>query len=208
MTAAAPRVSPTAAQESTYVHNAFGLQPPNMGMPGISFLNGLQYAQPGITQQMPQAHQMPFLNGSQGITQQMPQVHLATNGVPTVQQAQQIGQPTVGTQHMFVLAFVEARPNSSHGFMLMHVGRMYIKSYPQPITLDTTLGPRVSSLKISKTMALPDQEIELVEAGVPVIQLYAGESDFDTLTIIAEVAESTIYLSITYIIHSFHCYSF
>ena len=37
-------------------------------------------------------------------------------------------------------------------------------------------------------MALPDQDIELVQAGVPVIRLYDGESDFDTLTIIAEVA--------------------
>lgn len=35
-------------------------------------------------------------------------------------------------------------------------------------------------------MALPDQEIEHVEVGVPVIRLYAVESDFDTLNIIAE----------------------
>ena len=56
-------------------------------------------------------------------------------------------------------------------------------------------------------MALTDQEIELVEAGVMVIRLYAGESDFDTRTIIAEVSESTIYPSITYIIQYFNCYS-
>ncbi|PWA73619.1 bifunctional aspartate aminotransferase and glutamate/aspartate-prephenate aminotransferase [Artemisia annua] len=41
-------------------------------------------------------------------------------------------------------------------------------------------------------MALPDQEIELVEAGVSVIRLYAGESDFDTLTIIAEAGINAI----------------
>lgn len=52
---------------------------------------------------------------------------------------------------------------------------------------DTTLSPRVNSLKPSKTVAITDQATALVQAGVPVIRLAAGEPDFDTPAAIAEV---------------------
>ena len=53
--------------------------------------------------------------------------------------------------------------------------------------LDTSLSPRVDSLKPSKTMVIVDCATALVQAGVPVIRLAAGESDFDTPNEIAEV---------------------
>lgn len=53
--------------------------------------------------------------------------------------------------------------------------------------VDLSVSPRVSSLKPSKTMAITDQATALVQAGVPVIRLAAGEPDFDTPTAIAEV---------------------
>lgn len=72
--------------------------------------------------------------------------------------------------------------------------------------LDTSLSPRVNSVKPSKTVAITDQATALVEAGVPVIRLAAGEPDFDTPAVIAEVAHSMIYLSIINPIYSLHCY--
>lgn len=54
--------------------------------------------------------------------------------------------------------------------------------------LDTSLGPRVNSVNPSKTVALIDETAALLEAGVPVIRLATGESDFDTPAVIAEVA--------------------
>lgn len=53
--------------------------------------------------------------------------------------------------------------------------------------VDLSVSPRVSSLKPSKTMAITDQATALVQAGVPVIRLAAGEPDFDTPAAIAEV---------------------
>ncbi|KAG2619088.1 hypothetical protein PVAP13_3NG140790 [Panicum virgatum] len=53
--------------------------------------------------------------------------------------------------------------------------------------VDTTISPRVSALRPSKTMAITDQATALRQAGVPVIGLAAGEPDFDTPTVIAEV---------------------
>ena len=53
--------------------------------------------------------------------------------------------------------------------------------------VDISLSPKVNSIKPSKTVAKIDQAIALVEAGVPVIRLAAGESDFDTPAPIAEV---------------------
>lgn len=55
------------------------------------------------------------------------------------------------------------------------------------VGLDISLSPRVNSLKPSKTVAISDQATALVQAGVPVIRLAAGEPDFDTPAIIAEV---------------------
>lgn len=53
--------------------------------------------------------------------------------------------------------------------------------------LDISLSPRVNSIKPSKTVAITDQATALVQAGVPVIRLAAGEPDFDTPAVIAEV---------------------
>ena len=53
--------------------------------------------------------------------------------------------------------------------------------------VDISLSPRVNSVKPSKTVAITDQATSLVQAGVPVIRLAAGEPDFDTPAVIAEV---------------------
>ncbi|KAE9601274.1 putative transaminase [Lupinus albus] len=58
--------------------------------------------------------------------------------------------------------------------------------------IDTSLSPRVNSLKPSKTVAISDQATALVQAGVPVIRLAAGEPDFDTPTIISEAGINAI----------------
>lgn len=55
------------------------------------------------------------------------------------------------------------------------------------VKLDISVSPRVNSLKPSKTMAITDQATALVQAGVPVIRLAAGEPDFDTPEAIAKV---------------------
>ncbi|XP_019462309.1 PREDICTED: bifunctional aspartate aminotransferase and glutamate/aspartate-prephenate aminotransferase-like [Lupinus angustifolius] len=58
--------------------------------------------------------------------------------------------------------------------------------------IDISLSPRVNSLKPSKTVAISDQATALVQAGVPVIRLAAGEPDFDTPTVIAEAGINAI----------------
>ncbi|KAF9600754.1 hypothetical protein IFM89_012198 [Coptis chinensis] len=63
---------------------------------------------------------------------------------------------------------------------------------PDVITVDTTLSPRVNSVKPSKTVAITDQATALVQAGVPVIRLAAGEPDFDTPSVIAEAGINAI----------------
>ncbi len=55
------------------------------------------------------------------------------------------------------------------------------------VHVDTTISPRVAALKPSKTMAIADKATALVQAGVPVIRLAAGEPDFDTPGPIVEV---------------------
>ncbi|KAA3473611.1 bifunctional aspartate aminotransferase and glutamate/aspartate-prephenate aminotransferase-like [Gossypium australe] len=55
------------------------------------------------------------------------------------------------------------------------------------VKLDISLSPRVNSVKPSKTVAITDHATALAQAGVPVIRLAAGEPDFDTPAIIAEV---------------------
>lgn len=55
------------------------------------------------------------------------------------------------------------------------------------VSVDISLSPRVNSVKPSKTVAITDQATALVQAGVPVIRLAAGEPDFDTPAPIAEV---------------------
>jgi len=56
--------------------------------------------------------------------------------------------------------------------------------------VDSTISPRVAALKPSKTMAIADAATALVESGVPVIRLAAGEPDFDTPKSIVEVRDS------------------
>ncbi|VVA33102.1 PREDICTED: pyridoxal phosphate-dependent aminotransferase [Prunus dulcis] len=58
--------------------------------------------------------------------------------------------------------------------------------------VDISLSPRVNSVKPSKTVAITDQATALVQAGVPVIRLAAGEPDFDTPSVIAEAGINAI----------------
>ncbi|KAL5992301.1 hypothetical protein ACLOJK_013217 [Asimina triloba] len=58
--------------------------------------------------------------------------------------------------------------------------------------LDVSVSPKVNSVKPSKTVAITDQATALVQAGVPVIQLAAGEPDFDTPALIAEAGINAI----------------
>ncbi|KAK9110633.1 hypothetical protein Sjap_018693 [Stephania japonica] len=58
--------------------------------------------------------------------------------------------------------------------------------------IDTSLSPRVNSVKPSKTVAITDQATALVQAGVPVIRLAAGEPDFDTPPVIAQAGINAI----------------
>lgn len=58
--------------------------------------------------------------------------------------------------------------------------------------VDISLSPRVNSVKPSKTVAITDQATALVQAGVPVIRLAAGEPDFDTPPVIAEAGINAI----------------
>jgi aspartate/glutamate/aspartate-prephenate aminotransferase len=58
--------------------------------------------------------------------------------------------------------------------------------------LDMTISPRVAALKPSKTMAIADAATALVESGVPVIRLAAGEPDFDTPKSVVEAGVKAI----------------
>lgn len=68
------------------------------------------------------------------------------------------------------------------------------------IEVDISLSPRVNSVKPSKTVAITDQATALAQAGVPVIRLAAGEPDFDTPAVIAEVTLKiqSVNLSLSY----------
>ena len=61
------------------------------------------------------------------------------------------------------------------------------KSDIDEVGVDISLSPRVNAVKPSRTVAISDQANALVQAGVPVIRLAAGEPDFDTPPPIAEV---------------------
>ncbi|KAL3527784.1 hypothetical protein ACH5RR_012440 [Cinchona calisaya] len=62
----------------------------------------------------------------------------------------------------------------------------------ESMEVDISLCPRVNSVKPSKTVAITDQATALVQAGVPVIRLAAGEPDFDTPSVIAEAGINAI----------------
>lgn len=53
--------------------------------------------------------------------------------------------------------------------------------------VDQTLNPRVASLKVSKTAQLTEAAREMKAQGIPVIELAAGEPDFDTPAPIVQV---------------------
>jgi aspartate/glutamate/aspartate-prephenate aminotransferase len=61
------------------------------------------------------------------------------------------------------------------------------ESRSEEMQVDISLSPRVTAVKPSKTVAITDQATALAQAGVPVIRLAAGEPDFDTPAVIAEV---------------------
>ncbi|XP_057433793.1 bifunctional aspartate aminotransferase and glutamate/aspartate-prephenate aminotransferase-like [Lotus japonicus] len=58
--------------------------------------------------------------------------------------------------------------------------------------VDVSLSPRVNAVKPSKTVAISDHATALLQAGVPVIRLAAGEPDFDTPPVIAEAGMNAI----------------
>ncbi|KAB1209560.1 Bifunctional aspartate aminotransferase and glutamate/aspartate-prephenate aminotransferase [Morella rubra] len=66
------------------------------------------------------------------------------------------------------------------------------RSALDPMEVDVSLSPRVNSVKPSKTVAITDQATALVQAGIPVIRLAAGEPDFDTPAPIAEAGINAI----------------
>ncbi|KAJ8543714.1 hypothetical protein K7X08_025332 [Anisodus acutangulus] len=71
-------------------------------------------------------------------------------------------------------------------------GSVVIAQSMDRVEVDSSLSPRVNSVKPSKTVAITDQATALVQAGVPVIRLAAGEPDFDTPAPIAEAGKNAI----------------
>ncbi|KAG9451607.1 hypothetical protein H6P81_011572 [Aristolochia fimbriata] len=61
-----------------------------------------------------------------------------------------------------------------------------------PIKLDISVSQRVNSLKPSKTVAITDHATALIQEGVPVIGLAAGEPDFDTPALISQAGINAI----------------
>ncbi|OAY35881.1 bifunctional aspartate aminotransferase and glutamate/aspartate-prephenate aminotransferase [Manihot esculenta] len=66
------------------------------------------------------------------------------------------------------------------------------ESGTQEMELDISLSPRVNAVKPSKTVSIMDHATALLEAGVPVIRLAAGEPDFDTPAPIAEAGINAV----------------
>ncbi|KAK4366779.1 hypothetical protein RND71_014659 [Anisodus tanguticus] len=71
-------------------------------------------------------------------------------------------------------------------------GSVVIAQSMDRVEVDISLSPRVNSIKPSKTVAITDQATALVQAGVPVIRLAAGEPDFDTPAPIAKAGKNAI----------------
>nr|E9L7A5.1 RecName: Full=Bifunctional aspartate aminotransferase and glutamate/aspartate-prephenate aminotransferase; Short=PhPPA-AT; Flags: Precursor [Petunia x hybrida]ADM67557.1 prephenate aminotransferase [Petunia x hybrida] len=71
-------------------------------------------------------------------------------------------------------------------------GAVVIMQSMDKVEVDISLSPRVNSVKPSKTVAITDQATALVQAGVPVIRLAAGEPDFDTPAPIVEAGINAI----------------
>ncbi|WCJ34741.1 aspartate aminotransferase [Euphorbia peplus] len=62
----------------------------------------------------------------------------------------------------------------------------------EEMEVDISLSPRVNAVKPSKTVAIMDHATALLESGIPVIRLAAGEPDFDTPIPIAEAGINAI----------------
>lgn len=77
-----------------------------------------------------------------------------------------------------------------------------MKAESTRMEVDISLSPRVNSVRPSKTVAITDQATALVQAGVPVIRLAAGEPDFDTPAVIAEVQTFSSVITRCYFVHS------
>ncbi|KAH7520642.1 hypothetical protein FEM48_Zijuj08G0166600 [Ziziphus jujuba var. spinosa] len=82
-------------------------------------------------------------------------------------------------------------PNKSCKSTRMAAVVKAVSGFDQP-EVDLSLSPRVNSVKPSKTVAITDQATALVQAGIPVIRLAAGEPDFDTPVAIAEAGINAI----------------
>ncbi|WVZ26619.1 hypothetical protein V8G54_005163 [Vigna mungo] len=67
-----------------------------------------------------------------------------------------------------------------------------VKASQADFPVDPSISPRVNAVKPSKTVAISDLATSLVQAGVPVIRLAAGEPDFDTPAPIAEAGINAI----------------
>ncbi|GAV89201.1 Aminotran_1_2 domain-containing protein [Cephalotus follicularis] len=80
---------------------------------------------------------------------------------------------------------------SLEGVRLSTVVKAVSGGYDQ-MEVDSSLSPRVNAVKPSKTVAITDQATALVQAGIPVIRLAAGEPDFDTPAVIAEAGINAI----------------
>jgi len=72
-----------------------------------------------------------------------------------------------------------------------------VKASQADFPVDPSISPRVNAVKPSKTVVISDLATSLVQAGIPVIRLAAGEPDFDTPAPIAEVSSLHSPLSIT-----------
>lgn len=70
----------------------------------------------------------------------------------------------------------------------------YPERFPEngSLKIDPTLNPRVAALKPSKTMVIADHATALVQAGVPIVRLAAGEPDFNTPDAIVEAGVKAI----------------
>ncbi|KAK6924114.1 Aminotransferase, class I/classII [Dillenia turbinata] len=81
-------------------------------------------------------------------------------------------------------------PKQAHSSRISAVVR--VENNLSPMEIDTSLSPRVNSVKPSKTVAITDHATALIQSGVPVIKLTVGEPDFDTPAPIAEAGINAI----------------
>ncbi|GMH31605.1 hypothetical protein Nepgr_033449 [Nepenthes gracilis] len=123
--------------------------------------------------------------------------HGGLSNVSAGQDRWQLGISTVSGSFRSI-SFTTQFPNFSLRYSeacepgLLRTAAVRSQSSLELMSIDISLSPRVNSVKPSKTMAITDQATALVQAGVPVIRLAAGEPDFDTPTVIAEAGINAI----------------